>query len=368
MRDLVENRDFLHDQIDLASGAKKDFNYETWAKENGTIPITNKINAMNFRSRSRSNSQKTKKFTKKSKPPVKGSRTDRLKWSFNVLTKDLSAEDQLMIAATLTERAKMKGNRKPRSKTRRRKPSRLNNLETQEDEVEEDVEEEESQEDYDESSNQESDLESGMSFIRSLKVNIDSNLRLMESWSKSPTFLLHPSLLLKPKKVNIIYDTGASTSCIPIQVIRNLRTGTYEWNDCSGRYNTSDASGNKVNIFDRLINIELRIQGCDEIIKVKNAIVADFPNKNVHSQILLGINDIRRNNINLKINNGNVELIMNNIPLKYQHINFDPTLLRMASNSKHTPFTKNTTSLASSFSEIQDYFKNKNVIAIIFRR
>ena len=79
----------------------------------------------------------------------------------------------------------------------------------------------------------------------------------------------------KPDKlIKVIYDTDASTTCFPIQIIRKLRSCYYNWTNKTGNISTKDASGNNSIIFDGLIAVKLRITGHKSPIIMNNAVAA----------------------------------------------------------------------------------------------
>ena len=133
LRDMLKYKTFLHDQIDLATGAKKDFNFEEWVlgdkQSQNTNRVSNNINAFqskNYvrgrklsRGRSRTRSRTNSAVRSKSR-----SSQDRSKW-FNNLFDSLPKEDQLKMAAFYADNQKKKGIRKnSRSNSKGRKGSR----------------------------------------------------------------------------------------------------------------------------------------------------------------------------------------------------------------------------------------------------
>ena len=83
IRDLLENKIFLQDQIDLATGAKNDFCLESWSKDKSDkTPVA--INAMNFKqnkpSRGRQPNRNQKSYSKnKNRSPSRRSSHARSK-------------------------------------------------------------------------------------------------------------------------------------------------------------------------------------------------------------------------------------------------------------------------------------------------
>ena len=203
-----------------------------------------------------------------------------------------------------------------------------------------------------------------------LSTSPDSNslLRLNDFSTRSPSFTVCDSILTTPHpKVTVIYDTGASTSCVPIQFIRRLKEHSYNWKSAVTNFNTFDASGNKIEIYYRLVNIRLKIRDFPTAIIVKNAIVADFRNREVYNQILLGINDIRRNNINLTSSDGDISISMGGVRLPFKDVSVDTRTLRsVASLSVPAPTEFTVASDSICLSDINKFFAAKDRVIRVY--
>ena len=103
LRDMLKYKSFLHDQIDLATGAKKDFNYEEWSKgekQNTSInAISSEIDNLQI-SRGRSQTRTSNNTHSRNNPEKTEARSspDKSKW-FNNMFNSLSKEDQMKMDA-----------------------------------------------------------------------------------------------------------------------------------------------------------------------------------------------------------------------------------------------------------------------------
>ena len=110
LRDMLKYKSFLHDQIDLATGAKKDFNYEEWSKgekQNTSInAISSEIDNLQI-SRGRSQTRTSSNTHSRNNPEKTEARSspDKSKW-FNNMFNSLSKEDQMKMDAFYAENFK----------------------------------------------------------------------------------------------------------------------------------------------------------------------------------------------------------------------------------------------------------------------
>ena len=296
IEDILKNKSFLHDQINFATGAKSSFSYETWSKSIAKTaqPAVRAIRTSRRKTKRRQDSSRRTPSNNRNQLKTRG-RTptkrafltqtpeDMSTWANTVNQSFSPGTRSKMVAMINPQRSRSRDRRRSSSQGKRRN-SHIRNTQEIDDEAPE--EEEPTTREF-----EDTDLPSeGES---SHYVNSLPN-------PQSPMFTVCPSILInKARKFRVIYDTGASSTCVPIQLIRNLTNDAYKWSCVEGPTSTIDASGNKIQVLPDLIDIELRTKGNPTPITIKNAIVADFPNKNVQSQVLLGISDIRLNGIDL---------------------------------------------------------------------
>ena len=355
IHDILSNKTFVHDQINFASGAKASFSYETWSKT-AAKTITPAIRTLRSgprlpkrrpaynrrRSRSRSREQGPSRGRTPTRREVRSQTPAELDgWASTVL-KTFSPKTRSRMAALINPSRSRSRDRR-RSSSNRRRPGQARSL-TEKEPEDKEVPEETSRESID--------------IHDDTQGTLPHQLRAVDP-QQSPMFVVAPSMLIDPSKpFRVIYDTGASSSCVPIQFVRNLVNGTYNWSTDQSPSSTIDASGNKIKVYPDLLDIDLLTKGNPSPIKIRGAIVADFKNKSVHSQILLGISDIRANKINLVHQNDKSVLKMNGKNLSTVFATEDLTELRKMANQDRTP--RRSFPLppvkAPSFSEIQNTF------------
>ena len=328
IEDMLANKSFLHDQINFATGAKQSFSYENWSKTSVKPPQAS-LRAMRVNRREpRRPPQNRNRTPSRERTPKRGrGRTptkrvfnaqgaeDMSNWA-NTVNKTFSPNTRSkMVAMINPKRSRSRDRRRSTSRSRRRSGSFVRNTTQENEEADDEVTRD----------NEDTDAPS---------EGKHNHIFTLPN-PQSPMFVICPSILIKKTiKYKVIYDTGASSSCIPIQLVRNLHDDVYTWSNEDSPASTIDASGNKIHVLPDLINIDLKTKGNSQIIKIRNGIVADFPNKVVQSQILLGISDIRLNGINLINDPKGSHLTLNGQTLKTIFGAQNTSMLRKTANRK----------------------------------